>query len=67
MSNTPDRRAFEDEADDHDDAENWGLLTEEESDKGTAQGTQLKNFSPAGTIKENVDPGCGRFYIGSGR
>ena len=44
-------------ADNHDGEENWGLLTEEESDKGTAQETQSENFSPSGTIEEDVDPG----------
>ena len=52
MSSTPARRAVE-----LDEEDNWCLLSDNESDHGTPNETELANFSPAETLEEDLDPG----------
>ena len=52
MSSTPARRAVV-----LDEEDNWCLLSDNESDHGTPNETELANFSPAETLEEDLDPG----------
>ena len=61
ISSTPARRAVE-----LDDEDNWGLLSENESEQGTTHDNELAHFSPAPMIEDETDPGwvadCTSFF-----